>query len=112
MDIHFIGRYTLTECGLDAAIPGTLTVSFAGVTCPDCKRALIAKGTCPECGAAKALSWAAGPVKLNTIADGQLTARDVETQFHLGCDECSETLISGVHPDTVADALNRMGWRP
>jgi hypothetical protein len=37
---------------------------------------------------------------------------DVETIFYLGCDHCSETLISEVSPDEVAAALTAMAWRP
>jgi hypothetical protein len=66
---------------------------------------------CPKCGSLL-LAWAAGPVKLNTVPDGRLAMHEVETQFYLSCEECSETLISGVCPDRVAEALSALNWRP
>lgn len=112
-DRHLIleSGYALTECGLTAAVPGTLTNLLERMTCRDCRAALVRKGTCPECGEAR-LVWSAGPVKLNTVADGRLTMRDVETQFYLGCEECSETLIHSVSADQVAVFLTGQRWRP
>lgn len=101
----------ITECGLMAVIPREVTYDLEGMGCADCRRALVARGVCPECGE-KRLAWAAGPVKLNTIADGRLTMRDVETQLYLGCEECSETLIHSVTVDQVLPFLNEARWRP
>jgi predicted RNA-binding Zn-ribbon protein involved in translation (DUF1610 family) len=81
------------------------------VTCVKCRKGLVWRGVCPECGE-KRLTWSAGPVKLTTVPDGRLTMNDVQTQFHLGCEECSETLISRVDPDEVAAYLTSQGWRP
>jgi len=103
--------YELTECRLTEAVPGTLTNLLERVTCRDCRAALVARGMCPECGEER-LVWAAGPVKLNSVVDGRLTMRDVETQFYLGCEECSETLIHSVSPDEVAAYLTAQRWRP
>lgn len=103
--------YALTACNLTAALRGELTEELYEVTCPSCKAALINRGVCPECGEEK-LAWAHGPVKLNPIADGRLTMNDVETSFYLGCEYCSETLVSGIGPDMVVAALNEHRWRP
>jgi hypothetical protein len=113
---HLIGggperRDVLTECCLSAAVPGSLTTELEDMTCRDCRASLIARGICPECGERK-LTWSAGPVKLSQVPDGRLVMRDVETQFYLGCDHCSETLISQVDPEQVAQALTKIGWRP
>lgn len=104
-------RNVLTECSLMAAIPGTLMTRLEDVNCADCRASLVRRGVCPECGQER-LVWDAGPVKLNTVADGRLTLRDVETQFHLGCDECSATLIDSVSTDEVVAVLNAHRWRP
>jgi len=37
---------------------------------------------------------------------------DTETTLHLGCEGCSETLISGVGLDLVVAVLNKHRWRP
>lgn len=66
---------------------------------------------CPECGSPE-LRWDSMPRKLTTIADGQLTMRDVETIFFLGCEECSETVVSEVGPDEVAKYLTSSGFFP
>lgn len=101
----------LTECQLPAARRDQLTVELDDMTCTACRDALIRRGVCPECGEEK-LAWSAGPVKVNTVADGRLTMRDVETQFYLGCEECSATLIHSVSADQVAQFLNDERWRP
>lgn len=113
MSRHLIleSGYALTECGLESAVPGTLTNLLERMTCADCRTALVYKGKCPECGGGP-LVWSAGPVKLAPVADGRLTMRDVETQFYLGCEECSETLIHSVSADEVARFLTGSGWRP
>lgn len=103
--------YALTVCNLVAARPDELTSALDEMTCTECRTSLIAQGVCPQCGEEK-LAWAAGPVKLNTVADGRLTMHDVETTFHLGCEECSETLIHSVSPETVAAFLTEERWRP
>lgn len=105
------GGYHLTECHLVAAHRDELTDDRGEMDCPSCRAALINRGVCPECGEEK-LAWAAGPVKLNPIVNGRLTMNDVETQFYLGCEYCSETLVSGVGPDMVVAALNEHRWRP
>ncbi len=104
-------RDVLTECLLTSALPGSLVTDPEDTTCRDCRASLVGRGICPVCGET-ALVWSAGPVKVNPIAEGRLTMRDVETQFYLGCESCSETLISGVSPDQVAVALNERKWRP
>lgn len=101
----------LTECSLTVAIPASLMTELEDVTCDDCRRSLVVQGVCPECGE-KALAWSAGPVKLTPVVDGRLTMRDVETQLYLGCESCSETLISGVTIDQVLPMLNETRWRP
>lgn len=109
---HLLGRGDwLTECNLTAARPDELTAELDETTCRECKRALVRRGSCSNCGS-PALVWSAGPVKLNTVADGRLTMRDVETQFYLGCEECSETLIHSVSVDQVAAYLTAERWYP
>lgn len=101
----------LTTCNLTAALRRELTTELYEVTCPSCRAALINRGACPECGVQE-LTWAAGPVKKDAIADGRLRMYDVGTQFYLGCDSCSETLVSGISLDLVVAALNEHRWRP
>jgi len=113
---HLIGggpgrRDVLTECCLTAVVGGSLVEDVEDMNCPDCRRSLVARGICPECESDR-LVWSAGPVKLSLVSDGRLTMRDVETQFHLGCEECSETLIHSVSADEVAAFLTKEGWRP
>lgn len=113
---HLIGggperRDVLTECCLSAVIPGSLVTDVEDMTCRDCRASLIARGICPACGEAR-LAWSAGPVKLTSVVDGRLTMGDVETQLYLGCEECSETLITGVTVDQVLPFLNESRWRP
>jgi len=59
---------------------------------------------CSECGS-KNLKWHCGQKKLSGVQDGLLRMHDVETEFCLGCEACSETLqvVSG---DRVAEHLN------
>lgn len=91
--------------------PDPVTDEVDEVTCRGCKDRMVAEGQCPECGE-YALRWSAGPVKLNTVADGRLTMRDVETQFYLGCESCSETLIHSVSVEQVLPLMNSRRWRP
>jgi ribosomal protein S27E len=104
-------RDVLTECCLLAALPRTLTTDLDKVTCPDCKRSLVHRGICPECGE-KTLTWSQSPHKLTEVPDGRLRLNEVTAVFYLGCDTCSETLIPEVSLDTVAAALTEMSWRP
>lgn len=100
------GRGTaLTECRLSAARRDELTTQLAEMTCPSCRAALINRGVCPECGEEK-LTWAAFP------GARSLYDWDTETTLHLGCEGCSETLISGVGLDLVVAVLNKHRWRP
>jgi hypothetical protein len=99
------GGDALTTCNLLAARYDELTADLAEHNCRDCRAALIRQGVCPECGGDR-VSWSYGPVKLLPIPDGRLTMRDVETQFHLGCEECSATLIHSVGPEVIAAFLN------
>lgn len=113
---HLIGgvvnrRDVLTECCLTAALPGSLMTDLDDVNCRDCKRSLMMRGICPECGEKK-LSWSPHPKKLTGVVDGRLTMNDVTAVFYLACDFCSETLIPEVDLDTVAAALTANGWRP
>jgi hypothetical protein len=109
--------YTGAECrgAWDSELypegPTELVTDLEAVTCRACKAHMVAEGQCSACGAYR-LVWSAGPVKLSPISDGQLTMRDVETQFYLGCEECSETLIHSVSADEVAQALTARRWRP
>jgi hypothetical protein len=91
--------------------PDPTTDELDEVTCKACRAWMVKEGRCPECGS-YTLEWSAGPVKLNSVVDGRLTMRDVETQFYLGCARCSETLIHGVQPDDVAAYLTARRFRP
>jgi hypothetical protein len=104
-------RDVLTECSLPSALPGSLTMSMGYMNCPDCRASLISRGICPACGE-EALAWDCGTVKLAEVPDGRLRLNEVETQFWLGCETCSETLIHGVSPDEVVKHLTEAGWRP
>ena len=59
---------------------------------------------CPNCGS-KYLKWYSGIRKINNIVDNRLSMHDIDVQFHLACENCSETvkIISG---DEVAKILN------
>lgn len=109
--------YTGTECrqAWDSVAfpegPDPMTTDVDKVTCRPCKTRMVAEGQCSACGAYR-LVWSAGPVKLAPVVDGRLTMRDVETQFYLGCEECSETLIHSVSADEVARFLTSRRWRP
>lgn len=46
---------------------------------------------CKECRSS-GLSWNSFPRVTRGVADGRLSANEVETEFVLGCDDCSETL--------------------
>lgn len=111
--MHLVSRTgdALTECNEFAAARRELTVDLDQRTCEACRDALIHKGICPVCGD-KGLVWGVHSRKKSDVADGRLTAHDVETAFYLGCEHCSETLISEVGPEQVAQALTAMAWRP
>lgn len=91
--------------------PDPVTSDVEAVTCRPCKARMAQEGECPACGGGP-LVWSAGPVKLNSVADGRLTMRDVETQFYLGCEECSETVLHGIEPDQVARYLTHRRYWP
>lgn len=117
--VHLRNRasYTGAECRgtwddkLYPEGPTELVTDLDAVTCRACKDHMVAEGQCSNCGEYR-LVWSAGPVNVSGVADGRLTMRDVVTEFYLGCEECSETLISRVAPDVVATALTSAGWRP
>lgn len=113
MTIHLVNpryRDALTACGEMAARRAELTTDRKKRTCDACRTALIRRGICPECGGDE-LAWGAHQHKTTNVADGRLALRDVTTTFYLGCEQCSETLISGVPADTIAAALTETGWR-
>lgn len=83
------------------------------VTCGKCRVILARRGECPECHETGELAWDHSQVNVSGgVADGRLTMRDVITEFHLGCQNCSATVLSRVHPNQVAEALTVNGWRP
>jgi len=113
---HLIGggpdrRDVLTECSLTSALPGSLVTEPEDMNCRECRRSLIGRGICPNCGETR-LVWGHAQENTSGVVDGRLTMRDVATVFYLGCEECSETLISRVDAETVAAALTEAGWRP
>lgn len=58
---------------------------------------------CTDCGSID-LSWSASTITTSGVQDGRLRLSEVQSQFVLGCNFCSETLavLSG---DRVADVL-------
>lgn len=113
MSIHLLNPTgdALTSCGSMAARRAELTMKLAERTCDDCRTALIRKGICPVCGKKK-LSWGTSPINNSSAANGRLRVGDVETAFYLGCDNCSETVLAHVRPETIARVLTEMNWRP
>lgn len=65
---------------------------------------------CPECGGSE-VSWSQMPIKLNTVMDGRLSLNETTTLFALGCDECSETLVT-MDAEEIAIFLNGGRRRP
>lgn len=63
------------------------------------------KTKCSHCDS-RNLSWFCQMHNKSEVAEGRLRTNDVDAQFVLGCDECSETLqvLTG---DEVAALLNR-----
>lgn len=59
---------------------------------------------CTDCGSAS-LFWQAGNIVKNGVQDGRLKLNEVQCQFVLGCNYCSETLAV-VSADRMADMLN------
>lgn len=114
MTMHMMLRrgFALTECQLTQLdYPSDMTTDLSRVNCRNCRARTISDGTCPDCGH-MGLSWDTSPMKETGVPEGRLRSQEVVTVFHLGCDGCSETLISRVRPDVVAAALTAMGWRP
>jgi len=105
---HLLSRgYALTECNLVAARRDELTDRPSEMDCPSCRAALINRGVCPECGA--------GPERGTLIPSEEKLMWSFyapNATFYLGCEECSETLVGGVGPQMVLDALNEHRWRP
>ena len=59
---------------------------------------------CKECGGSH-LTWQTSIINRSDVHQGRLRSNDVECLFFLGCDECSETLMT-VGADKVADLMN------
>ena len=59
---------------------------------------------CKECGSTH-LTWQTSIINRSDIQQGRLNTRDVECLFFLGCDECSETLVT-ISADKVAALMN------
>lgn len=105
--------YELTECRLTEVPPGDgLTKFVQDMDCPACRRAMIREGRCPECETKGRLAWGTFQRKTTNVVDGRLTARDVVTAFYLGCEFCSETLVTEVDAETVAAFLTSERWLP
>lgn len=58
---------------------------------------------CKTCGSEK-LSWAPHMYTTSGVPDGRLRQNEVQCQFVLGCDECSDT-ITTMNADVVAMVL-------
>ena len=103
------------ECGeKDFVFPRDIAVTLdEEVTCGKCRVILARRGECPECHETGELAWDHSQVNVSGgVVDGRLTMHDVITEFHLGCQNCSATVLSRVHPNQVAEALTANGWRP
>jgi hypothetical protein len=59
---------------------------------------------CKVCGSSH-LTWQSTIVNRSDVQQGRLNTRDVECLFMLGCDECSETLMT-LSADKVAGLMN------
>ena len=64
---------------------------------------------CPNCGNDEEFTWGYSRVAPGGIAIGRLTVNDVSTEFYLGCDICSETVVIKT-ADEVAEILNIVNW--
>lgn len=65
---------------------------------------ITAPTSCKHCHS-KHLTWQTAIVNHSGIAQGRLNTSDVGCLFFLGCDDCSETLVT-VSADKVAGLLN------
>lgn len=63
--------------------------------------------TCKACGSTD-LSWQTHNRALGGIQQGRLNTSDVQCQFVLGCNNCSETL-KVLSADQVAELMNGQG---
>lgn len=59
--------------------------------------------TCKQCGSDK-LSWFHHNAVIPDIVQGRLKSEDIQCQFILGCDECSET-IKVIRPAKIVEML-------
>lgn len=59
---------------------------------------------CKECGSSQ-LTWQNSIVNRSGVQQGRLNTHDVECLFFLGCDECSETLMT-IGANKVASLMN------
>lgn len=59
---------------------------------------------CKVCGS-DSLTWDTSNISTSGVPQGRLNTRDVQCVFFLGCDNCSETLVT-VNADKVATLLN------
>lgn len=59
--------------------------------------------SCKECGSTN-LTWHTSNVIRSNVQQGRLNTNDVECLFYLGCDDCSETLMT-LNADKVAGML-------
>lgn len=59
---------------------------------------------CKACGSTH-LTWHTSIVNRSDVQQGRLNTRDMECLFFLGCDECSETLLT-LNADKVARFMN------
>lgn len=66
--------------------------------------ALHDNARCPACGG-RSLTWDNTIICHGSAPHGRLTTSEVSALFHLGCDECSETVAS-VSADKLAAYLN------
>lgn len=65
---------------------------------------MYSKTECPECGESR-LSWGAHQVVTSQVQQGRLNTTDVKCVFVLGCDYCSETIMT-VDADKLAVAMS------
>ena len=64
---------------------------------------------CPNCGSSN-LSWEHSLVNQSGVVDGRLRMHDIGVMFHLGCDDCSET-VQPVHVEEVEKLLNTLHFK-
>lgn len=65
---------------------------------------ILSISSCKVCGSTR-LAWRTSIVNPSDVQQGRLNTRDVDCQFFLGCEDCSETLAT-ISANKVAGLMN------